>query len=276
MANKRIYIGYDDRESHFYELCKHSILEHASEPVDIIPLKHKDLRNRGLFTRGWTINGQNGQMSCNVDNRTFSVQFSHTRFLVPELDKILYPKDHDNRHVLFVDCDFIFTGDVILAFKEAEKQGKPVSVVKHNFVPTNTVKMDNIEQTRYEKKLWTAFMFFDVDAETDLTVDYVNHEDGRNLHQFKWLVNGDDDIGSISEGWNFIPDHSEERVAPADIGAVHYTEGGPCLEGYEDCTLAFVYYQAEKKYFALKYLETHQEEFHAARAQLAGIKNAKV
>jgi len=270
MANKRIYIGYDDRESHFYELCKFSILEHASEPIDIIPLKHKDLRSRGLFYRDWLIDNVKGQMIDLVDDRTFSTQFSHSRFLVPILDKILYPDDKDNRNVLFVDCDFIFTGDVVVAFNEAEEQNKPVSVVKHDFTPTNKIKMDNIEQAVYEKKLWSAFMFFNVDADTDLTVGYVNKADGRDLHQFDWLTH-DDEIGSISEGWNFIPDHSEERVQPVDIGAVHFTEGGPCLEGYEECTLSFVYYRTEKEYFALKYFETHQHEINDARVKLASM-----
>ena len=268
---RRIYIGFDDRESHFYELCKFSILEHASEPVEIIPMKHKDLRERGLFTRGFYTDGRTGQMIDEVDKRPFSTQFSHSRFLVPALEEHNWA-NKENRFVMFVDCDFIFTGDVIQAFKEAEANDKALSVVKHDFKPTSAKKMDNVEQHAYNKKLWSALMFFDVTHPRNhsLSKEDVNCTDGRLLHQFFWLA--EDDIGSISEGWNFIPDHSETRVDVADIGAVHYTEGGPCLAGYEDCTLSEAYYWTEKLYYAKKYFETNQEEIMAMASARGVIK----
>jgi hypothetical protein len=265
---KRIYIGYDDRESHFYELCKFSILLHASEDVEIIPLKHKTLRDKGLFTRGWSIHGQTGQMVDEVDGRPFSTQFSHSRFLVPALEKDNW-KNPVDRYAMFVDCDFIFSDDPIKAFEEAENEGKPVAVVKHDFTPQGDKKMDNVEQSRYEKKLWTSLMFFDVNSPWvhELTADVVNTEDGRWLHQFKWLES-DDQIGSISEKWNFIPDHSEPRVPMEEVGAIHYTEGGPVLEGYEDCKHSELYYWVEKHYVKEWYLATHAAEIEQMRQQL--------
>ena len=39
----KIFIGWDSREDIAYQVCKQSILNHASVPVDIIPLKLKQL-----------------------------------------------------------------------------------------------------------------------------------------------------------------------------------------------------------------------------------------
>ena len=40
----KIYIGYDSREDIAYQICRESILQTASVPVEIIPLKQKELK----------------------------------------------------------------------------------------------------------------------------------------------------------------------------------------------------------------------------------------
>ena len=64
-----VYIGWDSREPIAADVCKHSILEHASIPVDIVMLKQDEPRDRGLYWR-------------DVD-KLASTEFTFTRFLVP-------------------------------------------------------------------------------------------------------------------------------------------------------------------------------------------------
>ena len=81
-----IYIGYDSREDVAYEVAKLSIEEHATIPVNIIPLKQKKLRSEGIYTR--------------QEDALASTEFTFTRFLVP------YLNDYEG-WAIFVDCDFL-------------------------------------------------------------------------------------------------------------------------------------------------------------------------
>ena len=69
-----VYIGWDSREPIAADVCRHSILEHASIPVNIVMLKQEELRERGLYWR-------------DVD-KLASTEFTFTRFLVPELKRL--------------------------------------------------------------------------------------------------------------------------------------------------------------------------------------------
>ena len=82
-----IYIGWDSREPIAADVCKHSILEHASIPVNIVYLKQEELRKQGIYFR-------------DVDNLG-STEFTFTRFLVPYLNNY-------DEFAVFVDCDFVF------------------------------------------------------------------------------------------------------------------------------------------------------------------------
>lgn len=227
-----VFIGFDERQPEAFKACKQSILENSAIcDVTIIPLKHKELREKGLFNREWTVKA-NGQYIDNVDGKPFSTQFSHTRFLVPHLSKTL-----SDRFTVFVDSDFIFTTDIaylVLDTVDPANQ-KPVYCVKHNYTPKTATKMDNCLQAFYNKKLWTSLLLFDnsfKETAEVLSPETVNREDGNWLHTFKWL--GDDSkIGSINESWNYIPDHS--KISQAIPNAIHYTEGVPHMKGYEKC-----------------------------------------
>ncbi len=65
----RIYVGWDSREDDAYQVCRHSIVERTSEPVQIIALRQQALRAAGLYSRG--------------TDPLASTQFTYTRFLVP-------------------------------------------------------------------------------------------------------------------------------------------------------------------------------------------------
>ena len=87
----RIFVGWDSREDIAYQVCKRSIENHTSIPVDIRPIKQFELRGQGVYTR------QRDQLS--------STEFSFTRFLTPYLGGY-------TGWAVFVDCDFLFRGDI--------------------------------------------------------------------------------------------------------------------------------------------------------------------
>ena len=83
----KVYVGWDSREDIAFQVCKQSILDNATVPVEVIPLKQADLRRKGIYTR-------------DVDAMA-STEFTFTRFLVPHLNKF-------KGWALFCDCDFLF------------------------------------------------------------------------------------------------------------------------------------------------------------------------
>jgi len=234
-----IFIGFDERQPEAFKVCQESILQHASIPVEIIPLNHKELRSQGYFNRPWKID-ESGHYYDIRDERPFSTQFSHSRFLVPLLSK------NKSKYTIFVDSDFVFLSDVakLISHCASGVEKYPVYVVKHNYTPGVPRKMDNCIQASYQKKLWTSLMVFDnssVDLQR-LTEFHVNNKDGRWLHMFEWLGQSPDElIGSIPEGWNFIPNHSE---GCGDVHAIHFTEGTPHMKGYENCKFSELYWDA--------------------------------
>ena len=81
-----VCVGYDSREDIAYQVCRHSIYRRSTLPVEIYPLKHKELRDQGLFWRPWLTAGSGQTVDC-IDGRPFSTAFSHTRFLTPHIAK---------------------------------------------------------------------------------------------------------------------------------------------------------------------------------------------
>lgn len=231
-----VFVGWDPRENEAYEVCRHSIIRHSSEPVVVTPLKRASLEASGSYWRKHEV--RDGQRYDLTDGRPFSTEFSFTRFLVPHVART------NNLHgrVAFVDCDFMFLDDIAFLFDEAEHQDADLCVVKHNYVPAAQRKMDNCVQEPYNRKLWSSLMIFNPWSASALrlTPDFVNSATGATLHQLQWI--DDDRIGTLSERWNWIPDVSPTTGATQDeIGAVHWTEGGPCLPGYENVPYAEEY-----------------------------------
>lgn len=235
-----IFIGYDEREKDPYNVCVQSLKDSSLCPENIIvhPINHRELRKLGYFDRPWLIK-EDGTYEDVRDGRPFSVQFSHSRFLTPFLAKKYGISDC----VMFVDCDFLFLDDVNVLMNECRRQAYlsnyPVQVVKHDYNPQNTVKMDGSRQTTYNRKLWSSLMVFDTTNKANDVLDpqSVSYQTGKWLHQFEWLDNPETQIGSIPEVWNFIPNHSERRtdLTGSEASAIHFTEGGPWFENYEDC-----------------------------------------
>jgi hypothetical protein len=228
MTNLAYYIGVDHREPDALAVTEGSAHAHASKPLPIGYLEHLDLRRRQLFDRSWRISEDGGYWD-ERDGKPFSVQFSHTRFLTPLVAK----DDGHSDWALFTDCDWLFLADPWKILEEADPT-KTVMVVPHDFRPTTAIKMDGQPQSRYQRKLWSAFMLWNLKSKKLPTIEMVNHADGGYLHRFGWLH--DEDIGFLSERWHWVPNYSPTTEAyraraannqPLPIDAVHFTYGPP-------------------------------------------------
>lgn len=221
--NLKIYVGWDSREDIAWQVCRHSILRHASRPVEIHPLKQPLLRELGIYTRG-------------TDNA--ATEFSITRFLTPWLSA------HDGWSI-FVDCDFLFTGDVWSILDEIEP-GKALHVVQHDYTPANMVKMDGKQQTVYPRKNWSSFMLFDAahPKVRALTPKVVNARSPAYLHRFEWL--DDAEIGALDLKWNFLEgEYPRPETVPT---CIHYTNGGPWFENWQDVDFGDLWRAEKERY----------------------------
>lgn len=264
--NIHVFIGFDDQQPEAFDICAWSIKKHSGSNVFVHPLKHRELRNAGIFNRSWAVESD-GNWRDLKDQRPFSTTFSHLRFATPLYFEYLgLHLDETNRWAVFCDSDFVFTTDINQLISEARSTGKALSVVKHNYInggdstggvvdERKRVKMDGRDQAQYNYKLWSSLMVFDmwqfnVDDE-DLDV---NNDDGRSLHTFDWYKPGPEQIGSLSEAWNFVPNHSEKTVLTPH--AVHMTEGTPLHPGYEHTKYAGIFnqYLSEVRYEKAKRL----------------------
>ncbi len=214
----KVYVGWDPREDIAWEVCRHSILSRTdASKVAVIPLIQSELRDQGFYQRP-------------VDSRA-ATEFSLTRFLTPTLAR----QDGFEGHAVFVDCDFVFVTDILEVLDEIDP-GKAVSVVKHDYQPTEAVKMDGCVQYPYPRKNWSSFIVFNAahPGVRALTPDVVNTAEPAYLHRFSWL--NDSEIGELDRGWNYL----EGWYGPQydKLKAVHYTLGGPWFEHKMDCDFA--------------------------------------
>ena len=223
----KIFVGWDSREDIAYQVCKESIEYHASVPVEIIPLKQKQLRRDKIYSRP-------------VD-KLASTEFTFTRFLVPELAEF-------DGWALFIDCDFVFLDDVAKLFKQANNK-YAVMCAQHDYTPKEAVKMDGKIQHIYPRKNWSSMMLFNCShpRTKELTKHVVNNatNDGAYFHRLTWTP--DKWVGQLSHEWNWLVGWYKE---PKDgtPKALHYTEGGPWFEEYENCEYANEYYKFERLY----------------------------
>lgn len=234
-----VFIGYDSREDLAFKVCNHSLTRRSTIPVSVVKLDHLKLREAKLFKREWHTQA-NGQMFDLLDHKPFSTEFSHTRFLVPEIAR----RSGMKGWALFVDSDYLFLDDVTKLFQRVEDQGdKAVCVVKFALpIVEDTKKMDNKVQSYYPKKLWSSCVMWNLDHPSNrlLSHDDVNSWSGAYMHNFGWLE--ENEIGTLPFFWNFIPGISEE-LPFAEPAAIHYSLGGPWLPKYRDCLYSKQWHQ---------------------------------
>lgn len=214
-----VYIGYDPVESGAFWTCAASILEHSSQPVEIIPLKRSQLPlERARHSKQ-------------------SNEFAFTRFTTPFLQNF-------QGHAIFCDCDFLFLGDIADLWYLRDST-KAVQVVKHSGETFKAGrKFLGTEQTVYDKKCWSSLMLFNCEHPDTrrLTPSYIDLMPGLDLHQFKWCA--EEEIGELPKEWNWLVGHYPYTDATDDIKAVHFTEGGPYFSDYKNCEFAHEWWEA--------------------------------
>lgn len=231
-----VYIGYDLREHAAYMVCASTVEIAFNDRINPqragmpIPINTRKLRRDGLFTRTWRVDAK-GRYWDDDDGKSFSTEFSHSRFLTPYLAAQGKPAG-ERGWALFCDCDFMFRHRVSDLLKAADP-AKAVMVVKHAWSePGRGIKMDGQIQAPYRRKLWSSLILWNLDHPANAPLienHYVaNTQPGSWLHGFDWL--DDDLIGELSPAWNYIPGHTElGDLAPS---AIHWSFGGPWMPGY--------------------------------------------
>jgi lipopolysaccharide biosynthesis glycosyltransferase len=211
----RVYLGYDRREDIVFKVALHSLYTSTNGTV-VMPLVQDELRALDLY---WRPTDERG-----------STDFSLTRFLVPALTGY-------EGWALFADCDFLFTRDLRKALTPYVDQKKAAMVVKHDYVPRHSVKMDGKVQHVYPRKNWSSFMLVNCGHEANkvLTPSVVNSAPPAWLHQLAWL--DDADIGALPLEFNFLvgeyepPEDGAATIAEATTktpACLHFTNGiGP-------------------------------------------------
>ena len=215
----QIYIGYDAREHDAWKVCDYSLRQFGLKPKT---LKTKDIP---LYSRSVY--------------EPQSTDFTFSRFWIP------YLCDYKG-FSMFVDCDFVFLKDPMNMINEIAET-KAVSVVKHpRYLPRSTIKMDDINQNIYDRKNWSSLIIFNNEHPKikRLEPNYlINHYPGLDLHQFRWLE--DSDIGSLSLTWNVLDGYYEFRYE--EIGAIHYTDGGPWFDKYKKTYYSDIWLNKQKE-----------------------------
>jgi lipopolysaccharide biosynthesis glycosyltransferase len=223
----KIFIGWDSREDIAYQVAKQSIIDTSSVPVEIVPLKQKNLKLQELYWR--------------KEDKLASTQFTFTRFLLPELTNF-------EGWALFIDCDFVALADVKELFDQRNDK-YAVMCAQHDYTPKLGLKMDGKQQTVYPRKNWSSMMLVNCGHPSNktLTKELVNDDriTGAYLHRFSWL--DDSEIGKISHEWNWLVGWYKEPHSGSPK-FLHYTEGGPWFDNYYDCEYASEYYRVERKY----------------------------
>lgn len=225
-----IFIGWDSREAVCSDVLSHSILRRTESNVKITLLKHRELRKAGLFHRPWLTEGTTGQWKDLNDDRPFSTEFSHTRFLVPALMKY-------RGWALFSDSDMVFLSDAQKLFDLADPKYAAMCVKHQHKVKHGDIKMDGRQQLSYNRKNWSSFVLWNCEhpANAAITPERVNFMTGTDLHAFSWLK--DSEIGELPFTYNFISgvspkmSNSKGGIMPE---VIHYTEGGPWFEECPD------------------------------------------
>lgn len=234
----KIFIGWDSREDIAYQVARQSILDHASVPVEIIPLKQKQLRKEELYWR-------------DVDALA-ATEFTYTRYLIPELTGF-------GGWALFIDCDFLFVEDVAKLF-ELVDDNYAIMCAQHEYHPPPGRKMDGKQQTQYPRKNWSSMMLINCEHPSNkvVTKEFVNdlRKTGAYLHRFSWLE--DSEIGAVSHEWNWLVNWYNEPL-DGKPKAIHYTEGGPWFEKYQDCEYSADWYKVSSRCYA-KIVEDQAKE----------------
>ena len=209
-----VFIGYDSKEKIAHHILSESILRRSTKPVAITPIYLPNIKDDFVRER----------------NNLSSTEFSFSRFIIPHLMNY-------QGWALFMDCDMLMMADIAELWRLRDDK-YAVQVCKHDYTPKDETKFLGQVQTKYPKKNWSSFMLMNCKKCTTLTPEYVNKASGLELHQFKWLEN-EELIGSLPLEWNWLVG---EYPYKKEIKSVHYTDGGPYFEDYNNCDYSSEWY----------------------------------
>lgn len=200
-----IFIGYDPREAIAFHVCANSIIRHASQPVNIIPLA------LNLF-KDYTETHTDG-----------SNQFIYSRFLVPHLTQF-------TGHAIFIDGDMIVRDDITKLW-DLRDPTKDVQVVKHDYKTKMVEKYLGAKNENYPRKNWSSVILWNCNSFPNrcLTPEFIQRATGAELHRFTWIDN--ERIGELPIEWNWLPD---EFGPNPDAKLLHYTLGTPSFHEFAD------------------------------------------
>ncbi len=213
---RRIFIGYDSPHPEAYHVCRQSMIDHGADPNIIYPLVLRDLEKLGLYWRP----------------PQGSTEFSFTRFLVPYLSGYY-------GHSLFCDADFLWRSNPEDLIDFVELRGESVHVVKHQLrgYEHGNTKMIDKHQHWYPRKNWSSLMVFNNSMPECMTLKptVVSESEASYLHELEWVKSCD--IGELPMTYNYLVGYAgyEHIKEPK---AVHFTDGGPWLDGYKDVDYA--------------------------------------
>jgi len=208
----KVFIGYDGAESVAYHVLCQSILKHARQPVEFIPIKQTMLTH--------VYNRERDPKQSN--------EFSFTRFLVPYLCGYV-------GKAIFMDLDMLLRVDIAELWNHPSLFSNAISVVKHDYEPKPGTKYLGNEQHNYPRKNWSSVMLFNCDHSDckKLTPEYVNSAPALELHRLNWAR--DSMIGELEPEWNWlVGEYDYNGLAKI----VHFTIGGPYFYEYADCDYA--------------------------------------
>ena len=205
-----VFIGLDEPHKIAYDVCKQSILTgNKKYKLNIRPINYNTAKG---YKR--------------KKNKNESTQFSFARFWVP------YESNFEGISI-FLDSDFLFLKSIDDLIDLYDPK-KAVMCCKHDYTPTSALKMDGKIQTTYPRKNWSSLIIFNNSHKKNKTLEpwLLNSLTGAYLHRFMWLA--DRDMGSLPLEWNWLVNWYKEEPGFAPK-ALHFTEGGPWLDGYENC-----------------------------------------
>lgn len=227
MKKLRVFVGWDSKEDIAYRVCAESLKMHSKIPLSINPIKQNEMRSKGYYWR-------------RLDPLA-STEFTLTRFLTPFIA-------HYKGWAIFMDCDFLWRKD-ISAVMDYAKKDLAVLVVKHEYKPEETIKMDGKMQLPYPRKNWSSFMLMNCQHDAikwNLNLEKVNRETPAYLHRLSWA--DDSVVGELPVDYNYLEGWSTKKDCP-DPAGVHFTRGGPWIDDYKDVEYAEEWNSVMKKVF---------------------------
>jgi hypothetical protein len=217
----KVFIGWDPEHAEAAEVCRHSLLKHATMPVQVVFLKQSELRDAGHYWR-------------DHDDQA-ATEYTYTRYLVPHL------MDYSGL-ALYVDAGFVFLDDVRQLFQNFDSRAT-VHVVKHQYKPKNTTKLTDKAQHVYPRKNWSSLVLWNCGHKDlrGLTAEAVSTQTVSWLHRLEFVPSST--VHSLGPEWNWLVGwyHEPDDGAPK---ALNFTEGGPWLKNYQQCEYGWYWSQA--------------------------------